>query len=125
MSDGDYYAAAWEWCNNNIASFNQYHEAQVRCLMDRDHDVVIDNTNVSAKVRTRYLAWSRFYRRRVIGVLFPIALQTVLDRQYTRPDKCVPADAVRRQYHSISLPLIGHDVDEIFVKFPDKVCTPI
>jgi len=78
-----------------------------------NHDAVfVDNTNVGARRRTKYIAEAtkRGYVTR--AVLMPSTLKTLIDRQKTRGDKNVPAKAVHQQYMSLAGPLLG-EFDQI------------
>ena len=81
----------------------------------RENDVVIlDNTHTVAKARRRWMAPARARDFKLVAVVFPVELQTVLDRQKSRPDKEVPAHVVENMYNQLSLPLYG-DFDDIIV----------
>jgi len=67
----------------------------------------VDNTNLSAKRRGWYLRVLKKHGFFTEAVLMPIKLQTLIDRQKTRGDKVVPEAAVRQQYKSLQMPLIG------------------
>ncbi len=83
--------------------------------MVRDgNNIVVDNVNTSRKSRAWYIAEARKRGYNIHALLFPIDLQTVLDRQHSRSDKTVPADAVKQQYMRLSYPSIG-EVDSIEV----------
>lgn len=75
-------------------------------------DLILDNTNLSTKRRNGFILEARKRGFNVVACLIPIQLQTILDRQFTRGDKNVPAQAVRQQYMSLQLPCIG-EVDRI------------
>jgi len=76
--------------------------------------IALDNTNTSKKRRANYIRQARAKGYKVVAVIFPIGLQTLLDRQHTRGEKTVPEDVVRRQYMTLSLPAYG-EFDEIIV----------
>lgn len=81
----------------------------------RKNDVVIlDNTNTAAKARNRWLAPARARDFQTVAVLFPVARQTVIDRQKTRKDKEIPAHVVEAMYDRMALPMIG-DFDDVIV----------
>lgn len=81
----------------------------------RENDmVVLDNTNTAAKARKRWIAPAKARDFKVIGVLFPVALQTILDRQKTREDKTIPDHVVRNMYERMSLPMYG-EFDDVIV----------
>jgi len=74
--------------------------------------VYVDNINVSKKRRAYYIREARRYGYNVEAILAPVDLQTVINRQSTRQDKWVPAEAVERQYMSLTLPSLG-EVDNV------------
>lgn len=81
----------------------------------RENDVVIlDNTHTAAKARRRWIAPAKARDFKLIGVLFPVALDTIQARQRTRGDKVVPDDVVENMYTRMSLPMYG-EFDEIIV----------
>ena len=96
--------------NHFRARANQHFMDMVRA----GNDIVVDNVNASKKSRRWYITEARKRGYKIIGVILPIALQTVLDRQHSRSDKTVPDEAVRRQYMSVSLPDYG-EFDEVIV----------
>jgi predicted kinase len=67
--------------------------------------IYVDNTNLSRRRRRPYIDDARKAGYYVIGIIFPIALDTVLKRQLTRMDKNVPESAVRQHYMSLQCPL--------------------
>lgn len=85
-----------------------------RDILRTNKDVFLDNTNTSKKTRRFYITEARNRGYRIVALLFPIQLQTLLDRQRTREDKTVPDEAVRRQYMGLSLPQYG-EFDEVRV----------
>jgi predicted kinase len=94
--------------------FNSKAQREFVNLIKSRKSVVVDNTNLSAKRRRFFVSTARQAGYRVVGVVFPVSLETVLNRQETRPDKSVPEEAVRRQYMSVSLPSYG-EVDDVFI----------
>lgn len=82
---------------------------------DLDKRHIIDNTNTSAKRRAHFIDTARKRGYTVVAVVFPIALSTVISRQNTRSDKCVPANAVERQYMNLQLPSYG-EFDDIIIQ---------
>jgi len=83
-------------------------------LLKDGKNIFVDNTNTSAKRRKFYINEARRRGYRVVAVLLPVDLQTIISRQQTRHDKEVPAEAVRRQYMNLSYPNVG-DFDDIVV----------
>lgn len=70
-------------------------------------NIYIDNTNLSRKRRRPFVESARKHGYNIIGYVFPIALDTVIKRQYSRGDKNVPEAAVKNHYMSLQCPLLG------------------
>jgi len=83
-------------------------------LIKTGQNVYSDNTNASQKRRRFCVIEARKHGYKVVAVLFPTPLQTLLDRQKTRTDKTIPGFAVKRIWDAISQPQIG-EFDEILV----------
>jgi len=94
--------------------FKSQANAEFLNLVREGNNLVVDNVNTSRKSRAWYITEARKRGYTVTALLFPINLQTVLDRQRTRKDKAVPEDAVRKQYMRLSYPSLG-EVDKIEV----------
>ena len=98
-----------------ILGFGQYSQKAFSELVRARKTIVVDNTNTTRKARRTFTSEVRKRGYKVVTVLFPIDLITLLDRQKSRTDKCVPLDAVRGQYGKISLPMLGEDSHEVIV----------
>jgi predicted kinase len=96
------------------SSFNAKVDARYIDTLRQNEVVILDNTNTAARARKRWLAPARARDFRIVAVLFPVQLQTVLDRQRSRTDKTIPDQVVSDMYNRMSLPMIG-DFDEIIV----------
>ena len=51
---------------------------------------------------------------RVVAVLFPINRNTLVNRQASRTDKCVPEDVVLKHWWGLQYPSFG-EVDDVVV----------
>lgn len=69
--------------------------------------VYIDNTNLTVRRRRPYIDVLRRNGYEVRALLFPVDIDTLVERQTTRPDKEVPKEAVIRQYMSLQQPMLG------------------
>lgn len=76
-------------------------------LVSTGKNIYVDNTNLSRKRRRPFITEARKHGYTVIGLVFPITINTLLNRQFTRPDKCVPSEAVNQHYMSLQVPLYG------------------
>lgn len=109
------YANAFEYCANNQQAFTNFHDMKVRQAIASGETLIVDNTNLSKKARNKYISFAKQNGYAVVAKMFPTDLHTIVERQDTRADKRVPIDAVTRQYNTISLPLLGHEVDKIII----------
>lgn len=110
---GDDYAYAYELSTKD-AHFKSKSNQRFMELVRENKDLYLDNTNTSRKNRRWFMTEARKRGYRLVALLLPVALQTIIDRQHTRGDKNVPAEAVKRQYMGIQLPQYG-EFDEINV----------
>lgn len=79
--------------------------------------IYVDNTNLSRKRRRAFIQEARNRGYNTIAVVFPIALNTLIERQEARGkvgEKIVPREAVKQQYMSLQGPLLG-EFDQIEV----------
>jgi predicted kinase len=107
------YSKAWEYANEN--GFAQYAQKAFSALIRGRRSIVVDNTNTSRKSRRSFVTEAKAHGYRVVSVLFPIDLGTLLARQKSRTDKCVPASAVQMHYAKVCYPMFGHESDEVIV----------
>jgi predicted kinase len=96
-----------EFMNKANAEFTRLVKANVN-----KQDIFVDNTNLSAKRRRYFIDQARRNSFRVVGVVFPINLDVLKQRQVSRLDKFVPEEAVIKHYMNVQLPLLG-EVDEV------------
>lgn len=87
--------------------FSQKAQRHYIDLLKSNVDICVDNTNLSKKRRRFYLTEAKKRGYNTLAILYPVDLQTVLNRQNSRSDKCVPEEAVKRQYFSLSYPDYG------------------
>lgn len=83
-------------------------------LLKEGKGVYVDNTNLSRKRRRFYVTEARNRGYYTIAVLFPVTLDTVVQRQASRTDKTVPEHAVIQHYNTLQLPMYG-EFDEVLV----------
>lgn len=120
--DYDFHHYSWdklrlEWYSPDYAkayqmsvddpSFNAKYMKEFKTQILTGKNIYIDNTNLSRKRRRPFIDDARKHGYNVIGYVFPISIDTVLKRQFTRSDKCVPSAAVNQHYMSLQGPLYG------------------
>ncbi len=111
---GDDYAYAFQQSTKDKHFRSQCNE-RYRELLRENKSLYLDNTSTSKKNRRFYITEARNRGYHIVGVLLPVGLRTVLDRQLSREDKTVPEDAVRRQYNGMQLPQFG-EFDNVLVE---------
>lgn len=87
--------------------FSSRAQAVFKQMVDEGVSIYVDNTNTSVKGRRFWIDYARQHGYFCIGLVLPVQIDTIVDRQRTRTDKSVPADAVRRQYMSLQAPSYG------------------
>ncbi len=113
-NDGDVdMQVAWKRSIEDKQFMNKVHKHFIE-LIKTGQNVYSDNTNASLKARRFYVTEARKHGYKVVALLFPTPLQTLLDRQESRDDAAVPDFAVKNIWDAISQPQIG-EFDEILV----------
>jgi predicted kinase len=75
---------------------------------------VVDNTNVTANERARYIPLARQAGFRVVGYYFQSNLEEALKRNRQRSGKAlIPPKGVRGRYHQLELPKLAEGFDQL------------
>jgi predicted kinase len=109
----DEYRTAFDYCDTHRSEFSHYADVEFIKLVKDYRNIVVDNTNVSRKSRTKFVVETKKRGYHVAATMFPVNKKTLLDRMETRTDKKVPDDAVLRQYMGISIPWVGVEVHSL------------
>lgn len=100
------YTKSW-----NAANADPQFDAKVRLafqdILQAKRDVYIDNTNLSPKVRNRWLLEAKQHKYYTLAIVFNIDVDELLLRQTTRVDKAVPVFAIHQQVAAFKLPVVG------------------
>lgn len=78
--------------------------ARFQSMVETREHIFVDNTNLSPKRRKFYLDLAHKYGYSTIALVLTTPLETLIERQTTRGDKCVPETVVRQQYNAMVLP---------------------
>lgn len=116
----DEYAIAYNYCDKHRSEFSHYADVEFIKLVKSFNNIVVDNTNVSRKNRTKFIVETKKRGYDVKAVMFPISKKVLIERATTREDKRVPEDAIIRQYNGISIPWVGVEVDELKFFYSEK-----
>jgi predicted kinase len=111
--DANDYAKAYQ-ASVDDKSFEARANAVFHKMSKDTKDLVVDNTNLSAKRRRFYIDVARRQDFRTVAVIMPTTPQVLLARQRTRGDKRVPDSAVLQHYSSVQMPMYG-EFEEIVV----------
>lgn len=114
-SSHDEYAKAWAYCDTHRSEFGHYADVEFIKHIKNYDSIMVDNTNVSRKSRTKFIQEAKKRGYKVEAVMFPASTDQILSRQHSRTDKNVPDDAVLRQYNMISIPWVGVEVDALHI----------
>lgn len=108
----DVYAAAFAVANNNTKEFDSYVTWAWKAALDADI-VVVDNTNLTRKSRTRWVQDLRAKQAVVVAINVMVPLEVAIARQKTRGDKIVPESVVRDMYMRQQEVLVPAEADSI------------
>lgn len=106
------YAAAFEAANKNATDFDSHVTRMWKMALEADV-VVVDNTNLTRKSRTRWVQDLRAKRAFVVAVNVMVPLELAIARQKTRGDKIVPESVVRDMYMRQQEVLVPAEADSI------------
>lgn len=113
VSDVNYSDAFTYSIGDGQKEFDAHQKQIFRSLMNSDKKlIIIDNVNATRKTRNNIIS-NAGKNVRFVGIEFLTPLQTLIDRQSTRGDKCIPVDAVERQYNQIQGLMVGTEVEKM------------
>jgi predicted kinase len=76
---------------------------------------VVDNTNITAAERARYIPLARQAGFRVVGYYFQSSLAASLERNQQRTGKAsIPRKGVFARYHQLELPRFAEGFDQLY-----------
>lgn len=124
-NEAKHYRNAFHYCTENEEAFNKMAEEVLVTMFKGKKNILIDNTNTSAKSRRKYLTMARQRDMFCVACYIPTSLQLLLERNQTRGDKMLPPDAVTRQFSSVAVPAAGEssefDVVMLFThNYPER-----
>lgn len=120
-SESDIYNFCWEQsCHpdkkgNFSSDFNKFQNERLKHILNNKLDVVIDNTNLSRKRYADIVQRGRQKGYQVVAVLFPVSINTLLDRLENRSDRNMCPGVVINMFKRQSIPALGRLFDGINV----------
>jgi len=108
------YSNAWRLsCDDK--NFKQRWQAHFHQMLTDGGVLYIDNLNLSKKSRRFFIAAARQQGFKVVAIISPVDIGTVIERQNTRTDKYLSPPIVREQYMRMQYPSLG-EFDDIIIR---------
>ncbi len=92
--------------------FNQKTQVEFNKVLETKNNIIVDNTNLTAKRRRAFADAAHRKGYNVVGVVFPISIYELERRHASRADKHVPWETVKGMYMSVQYPSYG-EVDTV------------
>jgi predicted kinase len=87
----------------------------IEACIQAKQSFVVDNTNIAAAERARYIPLARQAGFRVVGYYFQTDLEAALRRNQQRRGKAlIPRKGVMARYHQLELPNFAEGFDELY-----------
>jgi predicted kinase len=113
------YAKAWKLCSEQEGTFNAFVQQALKARMQTAKTnklpVFVDTAISSVRKRAQFVQLLRAHGYHITAVEFWNPLDVVLDRQYARPDKQVPAGSVVKQWENATCAWLGRECDAVEV----------
>lgn len=97
------------------STFNDRSKQHLISLLETNKSIIVDNTNTSDKTRNKIMTLGKQYGYTTVVILFPISINTLIERNNNRIDHQVPEDVIRTMYHRLTYPSLGGLVDRVKV----------
>lgn len=114
-----FYNEAFDFCNKAGKDFDAFVTENWIDMRNNSDVLIVDNTNVSKKSRTRWVNDLRNMKTanqfgfHIVMVEFLVPLDTLHGRQSTRPDKFISHGIVNQQFFRYEGALLGSECDEV------------
>lgn len=116
-----FYSEAFDFCNNHGKDFDAFVTESWLDVRDNSDIVIVDNTNISKKARTRWVNDLRKAKTagqfgfHIVMIEFHLPIGVIQDRQSLRQDKTIPIAAANQQYFRQEAAQVGSECDELRV----------
>lgn len=121
-----HYDIIWRFANEHKSEFNQFADTQIKNAINfvksTNGTVFVDAVNASKKKRAKLIEIARQRKFDVVGVEFWNRFSTLIDRQKTRGDKCVPYSSVKRQLDTVCGIWAGVEASKVWLEVETYVC---
>lgn len=111
LTERKLYELAFEHVCSHQSEFNQRVNESWQMVLGCKDVIVVDNTNLTRKSRTRWVTEARAKSFSVVAIQVMVPLGVVLARQRSRLDKMVPSKTVNQMYLSQEEVLLGSEAD--------------
>lgn len=115
MTAKDRYAAAWQFCFENSASYDKFAKARLHEAIASKDTLILDRTNQTRKSRGPWISPAKVAGYKICSVEFYVSEKEVHARQKTRPDKDVPQHRAHQIYMNMDVPMVGVEVDDFMI----------
>ena len=105
------YTRAWQLASKDKTFYDRALN-QFRQMIRNGDNIYVDNINISPKSRRQFVEAAKDAGYRTVAYVLNVDMDTLLQRQASRPDKFVPVDAVQKQAASMIPPVAG-EFDEV------------
>lgn len=104
--NGKDYAECYKLANEDT-NFMDKARSEYMKLLKTNKVIYVDNTNISKKNRAFYIHEARKKGYGVVGIVFPLPLETIIERQINRTDKVISPKVSKNMYMNINQPSLG------------------
>ena len=110
-----YADAGWPCLSLDVLCSRTTEQRQYMQLLEKNSNILIDNTNVTISERARYLVPAKAAGYRTIGYYFQSVIRDCLARNALRKGKaCVPQVGLIARAKSLELPSYAEGFDELY-----------
>lgn len=115
-TEREIYAVAYEHAIAHQKDFDAFVTQKWKLVLSAN-TVFVDNTNLTRKSRARWAQEAARAGFSTVAVELLVPLKTLVERQYSRPDKSVPENVVRDMFMRQQGVMVGTEVDELITIF--------
>lgn len=114
------YSLAWQYANEHEKDFSAFFQRRIQqiAVQAKQHgrDVIIDIVNAAKKKRAVFVQLAKQHGFTAVAVEFWNTYETLVARQKTRGDKCVPAYSIQQQLRAFTCAWLGHEVQAVMLE---------
>ena len=112
----------WEDQTHNGEVFQEMNKRCKKTLQDGKH-VIYNATNLNLRRRKALISEMKKYYNNVFAVLCLATIGTLVERNFTRPERRLPFDKLLQMFKTIDIPMKYEGYDKIFVGYSSNFDT--